>query len=106
MVGQLVLVDAAGRKMLGENLAAGLDCGDESLRTLPSPEMRGEGVHHAVPGLLRHLLVNAVVGYHLGVMLGEGHVDQHAGAAFGGVKVLRQELLNRSPRIKTPSSAR
>ena len=42
MVGQLVLVDAARRKMLGENLAAGLDRGDEPLRALPSPEMRGE----------------------------------------------------------------
>ena len=95
MVGQLVLVDAAGRKMLGENFAAGLDRGDEPLHALPSPEMRDEGAHHAIPGFLRHLLVDAVVGDHLGVMLGEGYVDQHPGAAFGGVQVLREELLNR-----------
>jgi len=95
MVGQLILVNAARRKMLGKDLAAGLDRGHETLRPLPPPEMRGECVQHAIPGLLRHLLVDAVVGDHLGVMLCEGHVDQHSGAAFGGVQILRQELLHR-----------
>ena len=31
MIGQLIMIDAAWRKMLGEDLAAGLNRGDETL---------------------------------------------------------------------------
>src|SRR4029077_19393564 len=93
MVGQFIQVDTAWREVFGENLAASVDCSDESLDALPSPEMRRERVHHAVPRFLRHFPVDAFIGNHFCVAFSDGYVDQHAGAAFGCMKVLRQELL-------------
>ena len=39
-------------------------------------------------------VVDAVVGDHLGVALGVGHIDEHAGTPLCGVEVLHEELLD------------
>jgi hypothetical protein len=56
--------------------------------------MAGQLGDDLLPDDRAHLLVDTVVGDHLGVMLGEGNVDEHAGAAAGGVHVLGDELLD------------
>ena len=94
MIGKLVPVVAPRREMLGQDLAAGMDGGNEAVRPRPAPQMMGELGNDLCPHLRRHLLVDAVIGDHLGEALGEGHIDQHAGAAPGGVQVLHQELLD------------
>ena len=94
MVRQLVLVGMTRREMLGEHLAAHADRGDEALIARAAREMAGELGDDLLPDDRAHLLVDAVVGDHLGVALGEGDVDEHAGAAAGGVQVLGEELLD------------
>src|SRR4029453_4082654 len=94
MIGQLVLVEMARRKMLGEDLAAHLDGLDETLGARAAREMTGQLRDHVLPYRGLHFAIDALIGDHLGVMLGERDIDEHAGAAFGGVQVLRQELLD------------
>ncbi len=94
MIGKLVIVHVAWREMLGENVSASLDRADETFRGGSAPEMTGQFVHDILPGRRRHLAVKPVIGDHLGEVLGEGNIDQHARAAFGCVHVLNEELLN------------
>ena len=70
-----------------------LDSVDKAFDASPG-KMRGQRIDDLVPGRVRHFAVDAFVSDHLGVVLGEGDVDHHAGAALGGVQALRQELLD------------
>jgi hypothetical protein len=94
MIGKLVLVGVARREMLREDLAAHLGGYDEALRARAAREMAGELGDHLLPHRGPHLAVDAVIGDDLGEALGERDIDEHAGAPFGGVEALRQELLD------------
>ena len=96
MMRKLVGIVAPGREVLGEELAAGVNGGNQSLVKRAAAQMTGELAHDLLPGFLRDLLVDGIVGNHSGETLGEGHVDEHAGEALGSVQILHQELLDGS----------
>src|SRR5262249_55394324 len=96
MVGELVGIVAAGGVVLTKEPAAGIDGCNYSFVTLTPGQMMGELSRDPLPGLPGNLLVNGIVGNHRRETLGEGHVDEDAGASLGGVQVARQELLNGS----------
>src|SRR5262249_447194 len=67
-----------------------------SLLILAASEMVGKVANDILPGFLRDLLVDGIIGNQSSEVFGERHVDEQAGAALGGVKVLRNELLDGS----------
>src|SRR6188508_1770860 len=81
-------------KWPGGKFAAHLDGLDETLGARAAREMASQLRDHVLPHRRLHFAIDALIGDHLGVAFGERDIDEHAGAAFGGVQVLRQELLD------------
>ena len=87
---------ALDREMLGKQRAD--RCRSPSTKPSASRSCRAcvdQVGDDAVPGFLRHLGVDAGVGDHFGIALGQRHEDQHAGALGGDMDVAGQELLQR-----------
>src|SRR5262249_24329611 len=91
-VGQLVAVERARRKVRSQHGAALLDRGDEAVAgaaVLDACNQRGDRL---LPDRRRHLGIDAGVGHDLGIVLGGRGKNEDAGALFGAVEPLREEL--------------
>src|SRR5262245_50645590 len=96
MIRKLVGILASRWEVLSQQFTAGFDGGDQSLLILATSEVVGKVANDILPGFLRDLLVDCIVGNQSSEVFGEGHVDEQTSATLGGVNVLRQELLDGS----------
>src|SRR5215211_2537615 len=72
-----------------------LDGGYESLGQMPALDSADQGGDRVVPGLRRHLLVDAGVRQDLGITFPQRDENEHTGAALRLVQPARDELAHR-----------
>src|SRR5262245_60255182 len=96
MIRKLVGILASRWEVLSQQFTGGFDGGDQSLLILATSEVVGKVANDILPGFLRDLLVDGIVGNQSSKVFGEGYVDEQTSAPLGGVKVLRKEFLDGS----------